>query len=165
MKHLIISLVYLLALSNVFCACNDDDENAVYINPQTPDIIAAGTYEGEWERILLSDSTVKVEPGTVIITSDTAYIVKLQFSSEAFSLQKEAFGNITYADGGFYYFNYSTVNELKAPFVGSVDGNHVNRVSFTIKQADGRKIKEFKYTFKGLKVSTVGTSNVETKVE
>lgn len=167
MKHTIISLIALLTLSCAFVACDDDDDNAVYVNPVTPETVAAGTYEGEWERLSISDSALEVGPGYVIILSDTANVVTAQFISEQFNLDKQAVANITYAGEGFYYFNYSTTSDLGAEFAGRVDASQVNSVSFTIKQVDGRKIKEFKYSFKGTKISneTTLTDDAETGIE
>ncbi len=140
-----------------FMACSSDDDYEVVVNPVTPETVAAGTYEGEWTRMLLTDSTEATNPGQIIIESDTAYIAKVKFVSESFNLSKEVTANITYANNGFYYFNYSTVNDLKAAFSGKVDAEGRNTIVFTIKQVDGRKIKEFKYSFSGLKTSTSTT--------
>ena len=152
MKHTIISLVSLFALSGAFFACNDDDDNVVYVNPVTPETVAAGTYEGEWERLSISDSTLETGAGYIVILPDTVNIVTAQFVSEQFNLDKQAIANISYAGERFYYFNYSTTTDLGVEFAGIIDENQVNQVSFTIKQADGRKIKEFKYAFKGAKI-------------
>ena len=153
MKHTIISLVSLFALSGAFFACNDDDDNVVYVNPVTPETVAAGTYEGEWERLSISDSTLETGAGYIVILSDTVNIVTAQFVSEQFNLDKQAIANISYAGERFYYFNYYTTTDLGVEFAGIIDENQVNQVSFTIKQVDGRKIKEFKYAFKGAKIS------------
>ena len=88
-----------------------------------------------------------------MILPDTVNIVTAQFVSEQFNLDKQAIANITYAGERFYYFNYSTTTDLGVEFAGIIDENQVNQVSFTIKQVDGRKIKEFKYAFKGAKIS------------
>ncbi len=136
-----------------FMSCSSDDENEVVVNPVTPETVAAGTYEGEWTRVLVTDGSEATNPGQIIIEADTAYIARIKFVSEDFKLEKEVTANITYANGGFYYFNYSTVNELKAAFAGKVDAEGRNAITFTIKQVDGRKIKEFKYSFNGMKTS------------
>ena len=70
MKHAIISLVSLLALSCAFFACNDDDDNVVYVNPVTPETVAAGTYEGEWERLSISELTLEKGAGYIVILTD-----------------------------------------------------------------------------------------------
>ena len=161
MKQTIISLIALLIFSGVFFACNDENEDAIYINPVTPAVAAAGTYEGEWERLSFSDSVLEVGPGDIIIAPDTSYVATISFRSEQFSLDKQVLANITYANDRFYYFNYSTTTDLGVEFAGIVDENLVNTVSFTIKQVDGRKIKEFKYTFRGIKIVNEVTQNTE----
>ena len=118
----IFPFIALMALVAGFSACdNEVDSYKVSINPITPDVAAAGVYEGTWERMLLSDSSVVEGEGRVVVESDTAYLVKLHFISEDFNLDKSAVANITYANSGFYYYNSTESTELKTTFFGSVN--------------------------------------------
>ncbi len=103
------------------------------------------------ERMLLSDSTVLEGPGTVTIVSDSAYLITLHFQSEEFELDKSAPANITFANNGYNYFNYTTSTDLKCAFTGTIDADGVNTISFTITQMENRRVKKFQYTFNGVK--------------
>lgn len=150
----ILSLIAWFGLTACFMACDNDVESYdVRINPITPDSTAAGLYEGTWERMLLTDSSVVEGEGSVVIESDTAYLITLHFVSEEFNLKKSAVANITYANGGYQYFNHvvDPNSELKAAFVGQISKEGVNTTSFTITQMENRRVKKFKYTFVGRK--------------
>ena len=87
----ILSLIAWFGLTACFMACDNDVESYdVRINPITPDSTAAGLYEGTWERMLLTDSSVVEGEGSVVIESDTAYLITLHFVSEEFNLKKSA---------------------------------------------------------------------------
>lgn len=156
MKKLIYSFMAWMTLCCGFVACDNEVEDyAVTINPVTPDQAAAGVYEGTWTRMLLTDSSIVEGEGSIVVESDTAYLIKLHFVSEDFSLDKSAVANITYANGGCYYFNNTTATELKATFVGSISEEGVNTTSFTITQMENRRVKKFQYTFSGRKTKEV----------
>lgn len=151
----IFSFIAWMALAAGFVACDNEVEDYdVRINPITPDSVAAGVYEGTWERMLLSDSSVVEGEGSVVIKADTAYLVTLRFISEEFNLDKSAVANITYANKGIRYFNHvaDPNSDLKTAFVGQIDEDGVNSTSFTITQMENRRVKKFKYTFAGRKV-------------
>lgn len=159
MKRTIFALITLLSISCAFVACDDDnDEDIIYTHSQTPDLEAAGVYEGTWTRTLLKNS----EPtddivdgiGTLTIESDTAYLISLKFECEELGLAQSAIANITYSNGGYYYLNYSTANDLKCAFTGTIDDEGVNTISFTVTQVDGRRVKYFKYVFSGTKTAS-----------
>lgn len=150
----IFSFIAWMALFAGFAACDNEVESYdVRINPITPDSAAAGVYEGTWERMLLTDSSVVEGEGRVVIESDTAYLVTLHFISEEFNLDKSAVANITYANKGFRYFNHvvDAKSELKAAFVGQIDEDGMNTTSFVITQMENRRVKKFQYTFVGRK--------------
>lgn len=150
----IFSLIAWFVLTAGFVACDNEVEGYdVDINSITPDLSAAGLYEGTWERMLLTDSSVVVGEGSIIIESDTAYLVTLHFKSEEFDLDKSSIANITYTNGGYRYFNHvaDPNSDLKAAFVGQISKEGVNTTSFTITQMENRRVKKFKYTFVGTK--------------
>lgn len=154
----IFSFVVAMVLVAGFVACDNEVEDYdVRINPITPDSAAAGVYEGIWERMLLTDSSVVEGEGQIIIESDTAYLVTLKFISEEFNLNKSAVANITYANKGFRYFNHvaDPKSELKAAFVGQIDEEGINTTSFTITQMENRRVKKFQYTFVGRKADNI----------
>lgn len=149
-------LIYLCAIlaASAFCltACDNDVEGYdVTINPTTPDLAASGIYEGTWTRMLLTDSTTTEAEGQIVIETDTAYLVDVHFLSGDFNLDKSVIANITYANDGFIYFNNMSNTDLKTSFVGRIDGERVNTVSFTISQVENRRVKKFQYTFSGRK--------------
>lgn len=151
----IFPFIALMALVAGFSACDNKIEDYnVSINPITPDVAATGVYEGTWERMLLTDSSVVEGEGRVVIESDTAYWVTLHFISEDFKLDKSAVANITYANSGFYYFNNTVNTELKTTFFGTVDEEGLHTTTFIINQVENRRVKKFQYTFAGRKVVT-----------
>lgn len=153
----IVPFIAMMALVAGFSACDNEVEGYnVSINPITPDVAARGVYEGTWERMLLTDSSVVESEGRVVIESDTAYLITLQFISEVFNLDKSAVANISYANKGFHYFNHvaDPQSDLKASFVGQIDKDGMNTTSFTITQMENRRVKKFQYTFRGRKVDS-----------
>lgn len=153
MNKLIYYFAFLMILGSSWIACDNEVEDYdIKINPVTPDLSAVGVYEGTWERMLLTDSSIVKGEGHVVVESDTAYLISLQFVSEDFKLDKSAVANITYANGGYYYFNNSDKTDLKATFYGTISKDSELTSSFTINQVENRRVKKFQYTFVGRKV-------------
>lgn len=156
MKKFFSFMVWMTLLTGFVACDNEVEDYDVRINPITPDLMATGVYEGIWERMLLSDSSVVEGEGSVIVEADTAYLVTLHFISEEFGLDKSAVANITYANKGLRFFNHvaDPNSELKAAFVGLIDEEGVNTTSFTITQMENRRVKKFRYSFVGRKIDS-----------
>lgn len=167
MKKILYFFVGVFTLSMTFIACDDDDDSGTTSRNSTfsvtPEIAAAGTYEGDYIRVQSGTTDTTENKGTIIISArDTAYCANISFVCSGFEFTDfNSVTNITYANNGFMFSNdLSTFvidnKEQSVPFYGTIDENKNIIARFTITQKSGRSTKVFYYTFNG-KLSSVTT--------
>lgn len=156
MKKFLYTAFMFFAMGATFVACREDAETG--LNPAEVDEQAqvAGTYEGEWMRVLDTDTIVEVGTLTLVPT-DSAWCVDVIVSCPAIGLDDglKSVANIAKeASYGFVFYNNSTENGLGANnFRGYVrydaDNNEIATINFVKTVKSGRKSYDYTFSFSG----------------
>ena len=138
-----------------FVACNDDDDDPTYSHSQAAEVEAAGTYAGTFTRIRANSSTAVEESaeGTLVIADSVSHVVNLTFTCDELGIATAKIPvNISFANAGCQFSNFSTNNPTGAPITGHISGEHELETSFQLIIRSGRTSPTFDITFTGKRV-------------
>lgn len=154
MKKLLYAAFMLFAIGATMVACREDDETGFNPADEDTQVLVQGTYEGEWMRVLDTDTLRGV--GTIILTpTDSAYCVDVTIKCAELSLDATSVANIAQeGNHGFVFYNMSSKNGFGAiNFRGYVrygeDGNKVASINFVKNVKVGRKSYDYAHSFVG----------------
>ena len=151
MKKIVYSLVVLLAMSCVFIACSNDDNNDMNFDT-TAEKAAAGIYQGMWTQTEDGTDNIPTCEGTITLTpTDSVNCVDITFNAPDFSISATSVANIAHAQNGFVFNNNVDKNGLEAAFAGKIDENGTLKANFMKQMRVGRKQYTYFFVFEGKK--------------
>ena len=137
-----------------FVACNDDDDDPTYSHSQAAEVEAAGTYAGTFTRIRASSATAVEESaeGTLVIADSVSHVVNLTFTCDELGIATAKIPvNISFANAGCQFSNFSTNNPTGAPITGRIGSDKELETSFQLKIRKGFSTTTYDITFSGKK--------------
>ena len=150
MTKFVYSIFAVLALSCIFVACNNDDEDEVINYSTTPEQASAGTYNGTWTRT--SNGVTETFSGSVTLSAGgSTGVTNITFSCPGASLNASAVANVWNSFRDFQFVNQIDTNGLGAAFAGRVNEAGELTSSFNIQQRSGRTLVTYVYSFVGNK--------------
>jgi hypothetical protein len=158
MKKILFAALAFACVGFGFTACDDDDDDAVYIYSEPIEQVA-GTYEGTWTRVLENDTTVA--EGTIELaayedsTRETKYLatVNVPKCSDVNLDAMSSIANLVQAGQyGFSLVNVSSENGFGTSFRGRVQDEQFT-LNFNKTVKVGRKAYTYSFTFVGTKLA------------
>jgi hypothetical protein len=157
MKKILFAALAFACIGFGFTACEDDDDDAVYIYSEPIEQVA-GTYEGTWTSIYEKDTITAA--GTIEIAPDSTrakYLANVNVPEcSAVNLDSmSSVANLVQAGQyGFSLVNVSSENGFATSFRGRVSEEGQLTLNFTKKVRVGRKSNTYSFTFVGDKTAS-----------
>ena len=140
----------LFVAATLFVACSDKSEDGPLANPN-PEKLVAGTYTGNWTRVLDKDTTTA--PGQITVTADSAFIATFAVAkcAELGLDEMSSKANVTWqSNGGLRITNYGGANNgFQTSFAGKLNADRTLSLNFKKTVKVGRKAYEYVFTFTG----------------
>ncbi|MCH5234691.1 MAG: hypothetical protein J1E16_05305 [Muribaculaceae bacterium] len=149
-----------VALAVGMTSCDNKDELPDPGPLDNAEKLVAGTYIGEWTRVIDGTDEVETGKGSITFSVDSENygnnVSVMTLTAEGIDLglddKTTSVCNITIlSSGDFTYWNQTASNPFGTTFYGNVSTDGVAKMYYTKSVRDGRKTTTYNYSFSGNK--------------